>query len=104
MHLVNTYYVYVLLCADRSYYTGVTNNLERRVGEHEYGHDEECYTYKRRPVELVYSADFKSIIDAIDWEKHFKRWSRAKKTAFISGNFSLVSKLARCRNKTGKRS
>ena len=101
---MDTFYVYVLLCADRSYYTGVTNNLERRVGQHQFGEDENSYTHTRRPVELVWSAEFQSIVDAIDWEKHFKRWSRAKKTAFISNNFGLVSRLARCRNKTGKRS
>jgi len=97
------YYVYVLLCADRSFYIGVTNNLEERVAQHQFGEDEESYTYSRRPVKLVHCSEFQSVNDAIAWEKQMKGWSRAKKAAFISNNFNLVHDLSRCTNKTGSR-
>jgi putative endonuclease len=47
-------YVYILKCSDKSYYTGMTNNLDRRMAEHNEGYNVECYTYRRRPVELVF--------------------------------------------------
>ncbi|MGC1381498.1 MAG: GIY-YIG nuclease family protein [Candidatus Baltobacteraceae bacterium] len=89
------YYEYMLICADRSFYIGITNDLERRVGEHEFGLDRLCYTFERRPVKLVYSADFHHVDEAIAWEKQLKGWSRAKKTAFVSGNMALVHELAK---------
>jgi len=53
-----TFWVYILRCADCSYYTGHTDNLERRVAEHSSGAIPGCYTFKRRPVELVFSSTF----------------------------------------------
>jgi len=47
----HTYYVYFVECKDWSYYTGITNDLEKRLWEHNTGYDETCYTYLRRPVE-----------------------------------------------------
>ncbi|HLC82794.1 MAG TPA: GIY-YIG nuclease family protein [Bacteroidia bacterium] len=47
-------YVYILLCSDKSYYTGVTNNLEHRLLQHHKGTDKGCYTFERRPLELMY--------------------------------------------------
>jgi putative endonuclease len=85
----------MLLCADRSFYTGITNDVEFRLGQHETGHDPRCYTFKRRPVKLVHCADFHNVDEAIAWEKQLKGWSRAKKVAFISGNFDLVHDLAK---------
>ncbi|MGB6519535.1 MAG: GIY-YIG nuclease family protein, partial [Candidatus Cybelea sp.] len=79
------YYVYMLLCADGSFYAGITSNLELRLGQHEFGVDPNCYTYKRRPVRLVYASDFLNVDDAIAWEKHVKGWSRAKKRALVAG-------------------
>jgi len=51
---MNQYFVYILLCSDSSYYTGVTNNLDRRLYEHEAGFDPKSYTFKRRPLKLVF--------------------------------------------------
>ncbi|ULT41343.1 GIY-YIG nuclease family protein [Niabella defluvii] len=48
------YYVYILKCADGSYYTGITGNLEQRLRIHESGENIGCYTYSRRPLTLVY--------------------------------------------------
>ena len=89
------YYVYILLCADRSFYTGITNDVEFRLGQHESGYDPRCYTFTRRPLKLVHCADFHNVEEAIAWEKQLKGWSRAKKVAFVSGNFNLVHELAK---------
>ena len=51
-------YVYILECSDRSFYTGVTNDIDRRVEEHQSGENKEAYSYSRRPVKLVYSEFF----------------------------------------------
>jgi putative endonuclease len=93
--LVKIYYVYMLLCADRSFYVGVTNNAESRVAQHQLGTDPRCYTFKRRPVTLVHCSDFSEVDDAIAFEKKLKGWTRAKKVAFISGNWKLLHELAR---------
>jgi putative endonuclease len=92
---VKTYYVYMLLCADRSFYTGITNDAENRLAQHQMGSDPRCYTFKRRPVKMVHCSDFANVDEAIAWEKQLKGWSRAKKVAFISGNFGLVHELAK---------
>jgi putative endonuclease len=55
---MKAYYVYILLCRDGSYYTGVTNNLEVRFVQHQEGHDPKAYTYKRRPLKLVFNEIF----------------------------------------------
>ena len=52
------YYTYILRCSDNSYYTGITNNLERRLIEHHKGLNPTCYTFNKRPVELVYQQNF----------------------------------------------
>ena len=93
----NNYYVYILLCLDNSYYTGVTNDIERRVVEHQTGFDPKCYTYTRRPVSLVYSEHFLRIEYAIKREKQIKGWSRVKKEALISGNFDKLPQLSKNR-------
>ena len=94
------YYVYILKCTDNSYYTGITSNLEKRVMEHNAGKYHEAYTYKRRPVELVFFQDFMEPNQAIMFEKIIKKWSRAKKEALISGDFDKLPLLAECKNET----
>jgi putative endonuclease len=73
---------------------GVTNNLERRVYEHESGMDPKSYTFKRRPVKLVFQESFTDIIQAIAFEKQVKGWRRAKKEAIINGDWHLLSELS----------
>ncbi len=92
---MKSYYVYILLCADRSFYIGITNDPETRVAQHQEGNDPRSYTFTRRPVKLVHCSEFHDVADAIAWEKQLKGWSRAKKVAFISGNFALVHELAK---------
>ncbi|MFD0792635.1 GIY-YIG nuclease family protein [Mucilaginibacter litoreus] len=89
------YHVYILLCRDGSYYTGVTNNIERRMIEHESGENIHCYTFKRRPLKLVFATDFGDINQAIAFEKQIKGWRRAKKEALIAGRWDLLPELAK---------
>ena len=72
-------YVYILKCKDERYYVGVTNNLERRVFEHQSGINPNCFTFKRRPVILLFYEQFTNPSDAIAFEKKLKGWSNAKK-------------------------
>ena len=97
---MKTYYVYILKCADSSYYTGLTNNLESRLTQHNSGLNPESYTFERRPVNLVFSQDFNDINQAILFEKKIKKWSAKKKTALINGDYDLLQILAECRNAT----
>jgi len=84
------YYVYILKCNDGSYYTGVTNNIEKRFTEHNNDNSTTSYTYKRRPVELVYSQQFNDIKQAIELEKQIKGWSRRKKEALINEDWEKL--------------
>jgi putative endonuclease len=77
------YYVYIVQCKDNSYSTGVTNNIERRLWEHETGFNPNCYTFDKRPVELKYCERHENIMDAIASEKQLKGWSRKKKEALF---------------------
>ena len=84
MSLDKRLYVYIVRCADKSYYTGVTNNFERRIGEHNEGIDPNSYTFKRRPVELVFVEVFQIYEQAISFEKQIKGWSRKKKKRWLN--------------------
>ena len=91
-------YVYMLRCSDGSYYVGSAtgNDLTRRMQEHETG-AYRGYTSRRRPVQLVWSEHFGSIIDAIAVERQIKGWTRAKKEALIRGDWPTIQTLARRR-------
>ena len=92
-----TVYVYMLRCADGSYYVGSTRKtLDERLGEHSTG-VYTGFTFTRRPVELVWSQDFPNAVDAIACERQLKGWSRAKKEALIRGQWQVVSSLAKRR-------
>ena len=87
-------YAYLLRCSDGSYYAGSTRNLERRLWEHSEGHGAE-YTRRRRPVELVWHAEFSHIGEAYAWEKRIQNWSRAKREALIRGDYAALPGLAK---------
>ena len=89
------YYVYILRCNDGSYYTGITNNVERRFYEHQNGMINNCYTDKRRPLKLVFTEEFSEVNDAIAREKQIKGWTRRKKEALIEGNFKRLVDLSK---------
>ena len=92
---MKTMYVYILECSDSSYYIGVSNNVEKRFQEHSVGINRNSYTFKRRPLKLVFSAIFTDPRSAIAFEKKIKGWSRAKKKALIEGNFELLPELSK---------
>jgi putative endonuclease len=85
--------VYILECSDKSYYTGVTNDVERRLWEHREGIDIKCYTYKRRPLNLVFHEYFPDANQAIAFEKQVKGWRREKKEALIRREWDKLSEL-----------
>lgn len=93
--------VYILQCSDDTYYTGVTNNLERRLKEHQQAVNPGCYTASRLPVTLVYSESIKNPIKAIEAEKQLKNWSRKKKEALIAGRLELLPQLAKKKFRKG---
>lgn len=87
--------VYILRCADGSYYTGLTKqDMEARLWEHNEG-IYESYTKKRRPVELVFAETYDQIVDAIARERQIKGWSRAKKEALIEMDYERLPELSK---------
>jgi putative endonuclease len=91
---MKTYYVYILLCADNSYYTGVTNNINRRVGEHYDSFNTNSYVSRRLPAKLVYCVSCDDIKQAIAFEKQIKGWTRKKKEALINEDWNLLKELS----------
>jgi predicted GIY-YIG superfamily endonuclease len=91
------FWVYLLLCADGSYYAGHTDDLDKRIGEHMTG---ACggYTATRLPVELAFSQECSTRIEALNSERQIKGWSRAKKEALIRGDWDEISRLARSKS------
>lgn len=95
MKIAHNYFVYILECNDTSYYTGVTNDLDRRLWEHNNDKKALCYTFKRRPVILRYSQRFQDITQAIEFEKQIKGWSRKKKEALFNEDWETIKRLAK---------
>ena len=91
---MKVYYVYILICSDKSYYTGITNNIDKRLIEHNNSLDKASYTYSRRPVKIIYFETFQNPNDAIFSEKKIKGWSRKKKEALMHGYFNELRKLS----------
>jgi len=88
-------YVYILKCSNDSYYTGVTSNLEQRMFQHDIAFFPNCYTADKRPLQLVFYAEFTDINLAIEKEKQIKKWSRSKKEALINGDYDNLPNLAK---------
>ena len=97
-HPQEIYFVYILYCSDESYYIGLTNELERRFEDHVKGIYENCYTFKKRPLQLLYYETIPFLQDAINREKQLKGWSRAKKKALIERDYHKLQLLAQCNN------
>ena len=93
-----SFWVYILKCADGSYYTGHTDSLDKRVGEHQSGVAPNCYTFSRRPIILVFSQPFPSRLEALCSERQIKGWNRGKKEALIAGDWMKLSSLSRSKN------
>ena len=77
------HYVYILKCADDTYYTGYTNDLKRRIKQHNAGEGAK-YTKGRRPVELVHSEQFETKSEAMQREYEIKQFKRQRKIEIIN--------------------
>ncbi len=95
MQKSHIYYIYILKCSDNTYYTGVTNSIDRRYREHQEGSDNKAYTFSRRPIQLVFITEFSNIDFAIEKEKQIKKWSKKKKEALINGDFEALPNLSK---------
>ena len=92
-------YVYMLRCADGAYYIGSHRGSDPalRVAQHNQGLDRKAWTYRRRPVELVWAERYDLALQAIACERQLKGWTRAKKEALIRGDWAAIQELARSR-------
>lgn len=97
---MKTYYIYILKCSDGLTYTGFTNNISRRLEEHQRGSNKNCFTFKRRPIELIFQQEFNDVNQAIYFEKKLKNWSGKKKIALANGEYDMLQILSECRNAT----
>ena len=87
--MIMAYYVYILECADGTYYTGMTSNLKRRLNQHNNGSNKRAYTYSRRPVRLVWCEELASRGDAQEREKQIKRGNRRRKNALMQARLEI---------------
>jgi len=90
-----SYFVYVLKCADGSYYTGSTSDLSKRIDEHQQGVEPSAYTFRRRPVQLVWSEEVGTYNEALLHEHQIKGWSRAKKEALMRDDFQAIHEIVK---------
>ena len=90
-------YMYILECADGSFYTGSTKNLNLRLKQHKNGEGAK-HTKSHLPVKLVYYETFERIDNAFDREKQVQKWSRAKKIALINNDIELLKQLSKNKN------
>ena len=93
-------WTYIVECADGSFYVGSTYDLERRISEHNLGLGA-TYTRlrRRRPVHLVWAAQYDRVEDAYAFEKQIQGWGRAKRLALIEGRLGDLPALARGRDR-----
>lgn len=92
--MIHNYFLYILEGSDKSYYVGVTNDLEIRIGQHNSGENTSSFTFTRRPVVLKYYKRFDQIEHAIEFEKQVKGWSRKKKEALFSEDWDEIVRLS----------
>lgn len=95
-------YLYILECADGSYYTGSTWDLEKRLWEHQNGLGAN-HTAKHLPVKLVYCEECERVEDAYTREKQIQGWSRKKKQALMDGDMNKLHLMAECQNESHHR-
>jgi len=92
-------YMYILRCADGTYYTGSTVDLDKRMEEHQLGEGAH-FTSKHLPVRLMYFEEFQRIDDAFIREKQIQNWSQKKKEALINRKVDELHQLAKCKNRS----
>jgi len=86
-------FLYIILCDKKTFYIGVTNDLEDRLAQHK--RKESFFTKKFSEIELVYYEEYSSKYVAEKRESQLKRWSVAKKKALISGDKALLRQLSK---------
>jgi len=96
------FWTYILLCADGRYYTGHTEDLERRFGEHQSGLIK-GFTSSRLPVRLVWADCFQTRVEAIENELRVKKWSQAKKQALAAQDWDSLAYYAKPPRERGSR-
>ena len=94
-----TFWVYLLRCADRSYYVGHTDDLDKRIAQHRRG-EIAGYTTTRRPVQFLHAEAFTTREEALAAERQLKGWSRKKKEAWARSDWAEVSRLGQRRTST----
>ncbi|QIG44433.1 GIY-YIG nuclease family protein [Nocardioides anomalus] len=91
-------HAYILRCRDDTYYVGSTRDLDARLWQHNHSEDGATYTRRRRPVTLIWNAEFDSIEQAFAFEKRIAGWRREKKEALMRGDFDALPELSRRRS------
>ena len=91
---MNNFYIYILKCNDDSYYVGHTDDIDKRIAEHE-SNAYDCYTSMRLPIKVMYVQTFATRAEALEMERLVKKWSRKKKEALIENNWSKLTSLAK---------
>lgn len=81
------FFIYILECADGSFYVGSTNDLDRRIKQHNESKSGAHYTKIRRPVTLKYSESFDTLTNARRREAEIKGWTRSKKVLLVENGF-----------------
>jgi len=94
------HYVYILRCANSNISVGSTHDLQARLKAHNDGRGA-AYTFKHRPVYLVYSEKYQSKVEALNRERQLKHWSHGKKEALILGNCERLKHLSKRRTELG---
>ena len=92
------FWLYILECRSKTLYLGHTDDLDERMRQHDAG-TADSFTAAKRPLKLLFAQEFESRYEALSMERKLKGWSRAKKLAYIAGDWKAVSGLARGKNK-----
>ena len=86
--------LYILECSDATLYVGHTDNLDERMRQHDAG-IADSYTSARRPLKLLHVEEFESRYEALAMERKLKGWSRAKKLAYVAGDWNAIHELSK---------
>ena len=89
-------WVYILRCADDTYYVGSARDLESRINQHAIG-KAEAYTKRRRPLTLAWAQECENIGEAFELERKIKGWRRDKRLALIEGRYTDLPGLSKSR-------
>lgn len=92
---MRSWFVYILLCADGTLYTGMSVDPALRLEQHNAGLDPAAYTFTRRPVHLVWAQSFTTRNEALACEHQVKGWSRAKKWALVHDDWDSIHALVK---------